>query len=624
MTSDKGILHTILLLTVMGLLMSVKGYANPLEAIDTLDKLKERVAEIHKEAQNTAIAVALVEQGEPVWIGAFGMANIKEQQPATAESIFPVGSIAKMIVSLCVMHLVEDGQLELQTPLRQLAPKIWHHNPWEAQEPVRLVHLLEHTTGWPDMSYAEYANHSTQPSDLESALTAYPDSRRSRWVPGTRMAYSNIGPAVAAYIVQKVSGMPFNDYAQKHVLAPLQMTSTGFTPRSTQQAGAYLNGERQKLTYPLYPPSGPLYSSADDMAKLLQFFLRRGQQPAGHPPLISPIMLERMEQPETTLASAKGVTSGYGLGNRSDGFKRFGIDFHGHSGGIPGAMATLYYAPDLNSGYFLALTGNPSGAKPLVDTVRQYLLRNHQAISGNQSPQAENAIALNGTYRPVNPPVDFMAFVPTFFNAVSLTTSTNALHKQSLSGAEESVFISDTDALIDVSSGLPAVAKVTDPLIGDTVQIGSTLFQKVSGVKLWTEMLYWGCVVIFSLAAVLFALFWVPISLWRNTLLKGAARLSWWPTLSSLAFLCAALYPIFYPLDITQITPWSSPATILFSLTLAYGVFATLGVLSLVSLRSINAGKLIKISITALITLHASMAIYLSTYGLIAIRLWTW
>ena len=98
------------------------------------------------------------------------------------------------------------------TPVRKLAPEVWFENRWEASDPVRVVNLLEHTTGWDDMHLHEYAVDAPPSLGLREALDSYHRSRISRWPPGTRMAYCNSGPPVAAYIVEKITHQRFEDY----------------------------------------------------------------------------------------------------------------------------------------------------------------------------------------------------------------------------------------------------------------------------------------------------------------------------------------------------------------------------------------------------------------------------
>ena len=112
--------------------------------------------------------------------------------------------------------LADQGKLSLDDPVHKLAPEVWFENPWEATDPVRVVDLLEHTTGWDDMHLREYAKQAPDSMTLREGLDYDHHSRISRWRPGTRMAYCNSGPPVAAYIVEKLTGQRFEDYVQQN------------------------------------------------------------------------------------------------------------------------------------------------------------------------------------------------------------------------------------------------------------------------------------------------------------------------------------------------------------------------------------------------------------------------
>src|SRR5262249_26315120 len=124
--------------------------------------------------------------------------------------------------------LQEEGKLKLTDTVKQWVPGVAFFNPWEATDPVRLVHLMEHTTGFDDLLPREYALDDPTPIALNDALAYGAASRISRWPPGTRMAYCSSGPAVLAAVVEKVSGQRFEDYVQEHFFKPLHMDSATY------------------------------------------------------------------------------------------------------------------------------------------------------------------------------------------------------------------------------------------------------------------------------------------------------------------------------------------------------------------------------------------------------------
>ena len=86
--------------------------------------------------------------------------------------------------------------------------------------------LMEHTTGFDDLHFPEWVDDPE--ITLAEGLARHPHSRVSRWQPGTHMSYSNSGPSIAAYVVEKITGKDFEDYVREHVFDPLGMESSTF------------------------------------------------------------------------------------------------------------------------------------------------------------------------------------------------------------------------------------------------------------------------------------------------------------------------------------------------------------------------------------------------------------
>ena len=105
-----------------------------------------------------------------------GLADVATGTPATPDTLFRTGSISKTVVALAVLKLVEEGRLTLDAPVRSLVPEIAFTNAWEATDPVRVVHLLEHTTGWDDYHAKQAANSDPRPLTLAEGLALGPAS----------------------------------------------------------------------------------------------------------------------------------------------------------------------------------------------------------------------------------------------------------------------------------------------------------------------------------------------------------------------------------------------------------------------------------------------------------------
>ncbi len=329
----------------------------------TLEELQKAMKDVLGKEHVPGAGVALVSRGEVLWCGGFGKADIVTSRDATCETQFRVGSISKTFVALALLVLQEEGKINLEARLQDAAPEVPVKNRWEARHPVRIVNLLEHTAGFDDMEFSEVYN-LRDPYDypLLDVFKRFRKPLEVRWPPGTRMAYSNPGYGVAGYLIEKVTGRPYDQYIRDTILRPLGMETADFPFTDGNKAllaTGYAGNPQRSVGYPrIYlRPAGDLKASPGELAKLVQFFLRRGI--AGDTQLVKQESIARMEAPETTFAARNGLWLGYGLANYAD--VAGGVVTHGHDGGIDGFMSTYRYMPEQNWGYVVLLNSSSSG-----------------------------------------------------------------------------------------------------------------------------------------------------------------------------------------------------------------------------------------------------------------------
>ena len=344
----------------------------------SVDELRQKIEKILKDTHTPGASIAIVHRNGPEWVAGLGKADVASGRAATPETLFRIGSVSKAFASLAILMLVDQGRLSLDDPVRKLAPEIWFENRWEATDPVRVVHLLEHTTGWDDAHLREFAKDAPPSMGLREALDYDHHSRISRWRPGTRMSYCNSGPAVAAYIVEKVTGQRFEDFVEQNLFRPIGLkTATYFQPPPESTTTLYHDDGATPYRYwnIIFRPAGSINASAKDMAAYLQFYLNRGK--VGSTQVVPSADIDRMENPASTWAAREGLKSGYGLSNyRSveDGFV-----YHGHDGGVEGGVTDMGYMPDYGVGYFYSLnTGNGDAVEQVGKAIRAYITRNLQ------------------------------------------------------------------------------------------------------------------------------------------------------------------------------------------------------------------------------------------------------
>ncbi|MDA0346967.1 MAG: serine hydrolase [Verrucomicrobia bacterium] len=343
---------------------------------DTLEKLLVDLKEILEEEKVPGAGIGIVSKDEDIWIGGMGLADLESSRKADEDTLFRIGSISKMFVSLSMLKLQEDGLLDLQDTLLEHAPDISFKNRWSETHPIKLVHLLEHSTGFDDLHFNEYA--LAEPNiSLKDAYAFNPRSRSSRWKPGTFATYSNANPPLAAYVLEKVTGQTFEDFVQDELFDPLGMYTASYflTPEveeliATGYEGSKKNPKPVDYWHIIMRPSGSINASAREMSQLVRMYLNRGVHEGKQ--VLSAESIERMETPLTTLAAQNGLYDGYGLNNYTK--TNNGFVWQGHNGGMMGFVADLTYQPELGVGFVVMINKASGALGKLNKRISDYLM----------------------------------------------------------------------------------------------------------------------------------------------------------------------------------------------------------------------------------------------------------
>ena len=184
------------------------------------------------------------------------------------------------------------------------------------------------------------------------------------------MAYCNTGPAVAAYIVEKITGQRFEDYVTQNFFVPIGMKTATYFP-STAAPSTTLYHPDGKTPYPywniIYRPAGAINASANDMAAYVMFYLNRGTVNGAE--IMPAASIDRMEVPTRTWAAQEGLKTGYGLSNYTSILE--GFVYHGHDGGVEGGLTDMAYMPDYGVGHFYSInSGNGDAFNKIGKTIR--------------------------------------------------------------------------------------------------------------------------------------------------------------------------------------------------------------------------------------------------------------
>jgi CubicO group peptidase (beta-lactamase class C family) len=601
--------------------------AKPAQSLPELQKQLEKILE---DAHTPGVSVAIVHRDGPEWIAGLGKSDVAADRPTTADTQFRIGSTSKAFASLSILKLSNEGKLSLEDSVHKLAPEVWFENRWEATDPVRVVDLLEHTTGWDDMHLREYAKDDPA-LKLRDALDYDHHSRISRWRPGTRMAYCNSGPAVAAYIVEKITGQIFEDYVSRNFFEPIGMkTATYFNPTSGMLTNLYhADG---KTTYPYwnveYRPAGSINASAKDMAAYLQFYLNRGT--VNGVEVIPAASLDRMEMPTRTWAAQEGLKAGYGLSNYwsiNEGFL-----YHGHDGGVAGGLTEMAYMPEHGVGYFYSINAaNGDSFGKIGETIRAYITRNlPKPTPPPVPPLSANAAAYAGWYQPDSTRSELTHFLERLLGIARVRFYDDKLLMSSL-GERDHVYVPVTETQFRSipKKGLPSPVATVELLApnaeGQFIQIGAgeATIKRIPAWFAISEIFLTCWFVLAVILVLLYAPFWILGGLSKTRRRPAELGMRLWPLVAVLSLLAVVVIFIRASEDLIprmgNLTVWSAS---FFLATVVYALATLAGVVSLWRAPKEGVRTGVRWFSTAVTVALLIAAAYFAYWGIIGLRTW--
>ncbi|MDO6519400.1 serine hydrolase domain-containing protein [Zobellia uliginosa] len=476
--------------------------------------LEPKIDSILKQNNVDGFQMVVVSKDSILHQTAFGTKNGNDL-PITNETYFNIASITKSFTALGIMMLVEEGKLKLEDKLKDIAPEVEYTNEWEEEYPIRIIHLLEHTTGWDKDQLHQFFYNRNGRSTLE-VLQAFPDSRVSRFPPGQFYSYTNDGPSVAGYVIEKLSGLSYEDFITQRILEPLEMYSTTLNTTDERLKGQLATdmGDNNLIYRPVVDmPASGIFTTAGDMANYLQFYLNNGKVDSTQ--LVKPKTIQRMLYSESTLSSnpiGDHSHSEYGKGVFHYTIK--GVPMFSHGGSAPTFGTNFLIINDYDRGVFLAMTNDQFDiVSKVTKLVRNEILYDRKEWKPELDDRLQDESWI-GHYRTINSEYAYLRPFEKFFQFYTISKDGEGLHLNEAfndhkyllyqNGNERPYFHSPSTKKWSLYRG-------KDVLGNEVIQRGETdgNWEKISKVKIWFNL-----ILFFTCITLLFSIPFVAIGRW--------------------------------------------------------------------------------------------------------------
>jgi CubicO group peptidase (beta-lactamase class C family) len=316
--------------------------------------------------------IAVVKDGQVLLAKGYGYADYSAKKPVVADkTLFRPGSISKVFTAIAVMQLVEQGKLDLD---RDLNEYLDFSIPKTFPEPVTLRRILTHTAGFEETLKNLFVPSANEMRPLRDYLVAAMPERI--FPPGKIPSYSNYGLTLAGYIVERVSGEPFEKYIAAHILTPLRMEHSTFAqplpgtlePGMSRGYLAAAQGARD-FEFVTASPAGALSATATDMSRLMLALLGEGT--------LDGAMILKAETVRTMEAHQFELHPDlHAMGFILMEYSTNGQRIVGHGGDTIYFHSDMILMPDAHAGLFVSY--NSAGSRPgggRTEVIRAFLNR---------------------------------------------------------------------------------------------------------------------------------------------------------------------------------------------------------------------------------------------------------
>jgi CubicO group peptidase (beta-lactamase class C family) len=323
-------------------------------AIDEMQALRDTVTAAMEEHRTPGVAVGILHDGEE-HVAGFGVSSILAPVPVDGDMLFQIGSTSKTITALIAMRLVEQGSLDLDTPVRTYLPEFRMADA-DVTERLTMRHLFQHTGGFDGDYFADFGRGDEALDRCVQSMV-----NLTQLAPlGAVWSYCNSGFYLAGRVIEAITGKTYEAAARELAIDPLGMKHSFYSPEETMTykfaVGHAITDDGVNVARPWPIPrianaAGGLASSARDNLRYARFMMGDGTAEDGTR-LLAPESMEKLIAPD--FPAGPGTKVGLAWYNREVG----GVRIVSHGGGTNGQVSAFLFAPERNFALAVLTNGN--------------------------------------------------------------------------------------------------------------------------------------------------------------------------------------------------------------------------------------------------------------------------
>ncbi|MCA9217481.1 MAG: beta-lactamase family protein, partial [Planctomycetales bacterium] len=344
-----------------------------------IEKLQAAVRYEVEQKNVPAFSIAIVDGKTQVWASGFGFQDADKKVPATAETVYRVGSISKLFTDIAVMQLVEKGKLDLDEPIQTYIPYFKPENPYAIPQTLR--QLMTHRSGLVRESPVGNYFDPDEPTLTETVTSL--NRTKLVYKPNEKTKYSNAAIAVVGSVLEQQIEESHPNRVRRSIFDVLGMKQSSFVVSPAVEdklaTGWMWTYDDRRFAAPTFllgtGPAGNLYSNVVDLGKFLSCIFESGR--TDHGQILQPDTLKEMLTPGT---DSNGDPLSFGIG-----FHVGELDGHtkiGHGGAVYGFSTQLEALPELKLG--VVAMSALDGSNGLVERLANYALRLMVAVRGGK------------------------------------------------------------------------------------------------------------------------------------------------------------------------------------------------------------------------------------------------